>query len=291
MELKSKDKIGIALFLLPGLILFTTFFIIPTFYVAIVSFLDWDGITAPTFAAFDNYTKIFADNSFVGSISNNIIWALCAAFIQVPLALLMALILAKKPKGWKAFRTIYFFPQLISGIALAMLWQAVYNSEFGMLNGLLEVIGLGHLATNWLGNPDTALGAVIVYWLFYIGYYMVIIMSEISGIDQSLYESAEIDGATKIQQDMYITIPLLKTSMLTCTTLAAIMGLRTFEQVYTLTNGGPANKTSVMVMYLYKQMQNYNYGEANATAMVLIVIGTVVILALRKLFNLRKEVD
>ncbi len=285
MELKSNDKIKLVVFLLPGLLLFLTFFIIPTIYVFVVSFLKWDGVSDPSFTAIDNYITIFKDVAFQLSIRNNIIWAACAAFIQVPLALLMALVLSKKPKGWKFFRTVYFFPQLISGIALAMLWQAVYNSEFGVLNGILKAIGLEQYATNWLGNPDTALFSVIIYWIFYIGYYMVIIMSDISGIDESLYEAAEIDGATKIQQDIRITVPLLKSSMLTCTTLAAILGLRTFEQIYTLTSGGPANKTSVMVMYLYKQMQNYNYGTANATAVVLIIVGTAVIIALRKAFS------
>lgn len=203
--------------------------------------------------------------------------------------MLMALILARKPHGWKFFRTVYFFPQVVSGIALAMLWQAVFNSEFGLLNGFLELIGLGQYATNWLGNPKTAFFAVVIYWVCYIGYYMVIMMSEITGIDESYYEAAEIDGANKIQQDIHITIPLMKNSLLTCVTLATVLGLRTFEQVYIMTNGGPANRTSVMVMYLYKQMQSNNYGKANAAAMVLIVVGTCVILCIRKLFNLRKE--
>lgn len=289
MKIGKQDKLGIFLFLIPGLFLFFTFFIFPVIYVMVTSFTQWSGIGAPVFNGLENYKAIFSDKTFIRSIKNNIIWALTAGCVQVPLAMLMALILARKPHGWKFFRTVYFFPQVVSGIALAMLWQAVFNSEFGLLNGFLELIGLGQYATNWLGNPKTAFFAVVIYWVCYIGYYMVIMMSEITGIDESYYEAAEIDGANKIQQDIHITIPLMKNSLLTCVTLATVLGLRTFEQVYIMTNGGPANRTSVMVMYLYKQMQSNNYGKANAAAMVLIVVGTCVILCIRKLFNLRKE--
>ena len=289
MKPTKHDKLGILLFLIPGLFLFTLFFIIPVIYVLVTSFTQWNGMTAPVFTGLENYIKIFSDATFRRSVSNNVIWALVAGCVQVPLAMLMALILSKKPRGWKFFRTVYFFPQVVSGIALAMLWQAIYNSEFGLLNGLLKVLGLEQYATNWLGNPDTAFFSVVIYWVFYIGYYMVIMMSEITGIDEAYYEAAEIDGATKIQQDIKITIPLIKNSLLTCVTLAVVLGLRTFEQVYILTNGGPMNRTSVMVLYLYKQMQSSNYGRANAAAMTLIVVGTCTILLIRKLFNLRGE--
>ena len=207
----------------------------------------------------------------------------------VPLALVMALILSKKPRGWKFFRTVYFLPQVISGIAIASLWSAVYNSEFGLLNGLLRAVGLDHLAKNWLGNPDTALPCVILYGLFYIGYYMVIMMAGITGVDYEYYEAAKIDGANRLQMDLHITIPLIKYSIMTCTTLAAVFSLRTFEQVFQLTNGGPANRTSVVVLYLYNQMKNNDYGGANASSVMLILVGAVVIVCVRKIFTWKKD--
>lgn len=289
MKPTKQDKLGILIFLIPGTLLFVLFFIIPVFYVLATSLTDWNGMTTPVFTGLSNYISIFSDPTFRRSIVNNVIWALVAGCVQVPLAMLMALILSRKPRGWKFFRTVYFFPQVVSGIALAMLWQAIYNSEFGLLNGILKLVGLEQYATNWLGNPSTAFFAVIIYWVFYIGYYMVIMMSEVTGIDEAYFEAAEIDGATKIQQDLRITIPLIKNSLLTCVTLAVVLGLRTFEQVYVLTNGGPMNRTSVIVMYLYKQMQSNNYGRANAAAMTLILVGTCTILLIRKLFNLRGE--
>ena len=118
---------------------------------------------------------------------------------------------------------------------------------------------------------------------------MVIMIAGITGIDDTYYEAARIDGANRIQMDIHITIPLIKYSMLTCVTLAAVFGLRTFEQVYLLTNGGPANRTSVLVLYLYKQMQNNNYGGANASSVMLILTGAVVIVLIRKLFSIKKD--
>ena len=219
-----------------------------------MSLFDWNGITSAGFVGFENYAKIFGDKVFWSSLRHNVIWALAACCIQVPLALLMALILSKKPRFWKFFRTVYFLPQVISGIAIATLWAAVFNSEFGLLNGILKAVGMGDKATNWLGNPKTAFVCVLVYGLFYIGYYMVILMAGISGIDETYYEAARIDGANAFQVDLHITIPLIRYSLATCMSLAAVFGLRTFEQVYLLTNGGPANRTSILVLYLYKQM-------------------------------------
>lgn len=291
MKPTKKDKWGMALFMTPGLLLFLVFFIIPVGYVLVVSTLKWNGMTEPSFVGLQNYQNLFNDPVFRKSVVNNVVWALVATCVQVPLSLLMALILGDKPKGWRMFRTVYFFPQVISGVALAMLWSAMYNSEYGVINGMLRAIGRADLAVNWLGTLSTAFPALLIYWVFYVGYYMVIMMSDLSAVDISYYEAAEIDGASKIQRAWFISIPMIKSSVLTCVTLAAVLGLRQFEQVYLLTNGGPANSTSVMVLYLYKQVQNLRYGSASATAVMLILLGVIVILGLRALFKSGRSAD
>ena len=289
MKQTRKDRAPLIAFLAPAVFLVVMFFVIPVIYVCVVSLLKWDGISTPVFRGFTNFTKLFADKAFKRSVLNNIIWAAVAACIQVPLSMLMAIILSRKPKGWKFFRTVYFFPQVISGIALATLWRAVYNAETGLLNKIITAIGLGGAACDWLGGIKTAFPACLIYWVFYIGYYMVIMMADITTIDETYYEAATIDGASEFQQAIHITIPLIKkSSLLTCVTLASVMGLRQFEQVYMLTNGGPANSTSTMVLYLYKKLQDSNYGMAAAAAIVLIVIGAVFIIVIRKLFEERK---
>ena len=274
----------------PALVLMLVFFVLPVIYVIVISFMKWNGINTPAFVNLRNFMLLFRDKAFKRSITNNVIWALVAGFIQVPLAMVMAIILSRKPKGWKFFRTVYFFPQVISGIALATLWRAIYRADTGLLNALLNSVGLGHLAKDWLGTLETAFPSVLIYWIFYVGYCMVIMMADITTIDDSYYEAATIDGASDFQQAIYITIPLIrKTSLLTCVTLASVMGLRQFEQVYMLTNGGPANSTSTIVLYMYKKLQDANYGMASASAVILIIIGVVFIVCIRKIFEGRNE--
>ena len=291
MRPTRNDRAGLTLFLLPGLLLFILFFIIPVIYVAAVSLLKWDGMTAPAYVGLNNYATLLKDRVFSRSLVNNLIWALVACLIQVPLAVIMAMVLDRRPRGWQVFRTIYFFPQVISGVALAMLWQAVYNSEYGLLNGFLKLIGRADLARNWLGTLQSALPAVLIFWVFYIGYYMVIVMSDLSGVSRDYYEAAEIDGAGRIQQAWYISLPMARGSIMTCLTLASILSLRQFEQVYLLTNGAPANRTSTMVLYLYKQIQNWRYGLSSAASVMLILVGVVVILSLRGAFTLRDSLE
>ena len=253
MKLERSDRAPLWAFMTPALVLMLVFFVIPVIYVIVVSFLKWNGINTPAFVNFKNFMLLFRDRAFKRSVINNVIWALVAGFIQVPLAMLMAIILSRKPKGWKFFRTVYFFPQVISGIALATLWRAIYRADTGLLNALLNSVGLGHLAKDWLGTIETAFPAVLIYWVFYVG-------------------------------------PLIKkTSLLTCVTLASVMGLRQFEQVYMLTNGGPANSTSTIVLYMYKKLQDANYGMASASAVILIIVGVIFIVCIRKIFEGRNE--
>lgn len=278
---ETGNIIGVILFLIPALVLFVAFFIYPVIHIAITSFTQWDGMSDPIFNGINNYIKIFKDKVFIRSIVNNVIWALVAGFLQVPLAMFTALMLAQKPKGWKIMRTVYFLPQVISGVALATMWSAVYNAQYGLLNGLLELIGLGKYSKNWLGTVQTAFPAILIYWVFYVGYYMVIMLADIQTVPEDYYEAAAIDGASKLRMSFSITVPLIKNSIFTCMTLAMVFGLRQFEQVYMLTDGGPANRTSVMVLYLYKEMQKYSYGTSSAAAMILIIVGSAVIIGLR----------
>jgi raffinose/stachyose/melibiose transport system permease protein len=282
MEISKSNRIGIILFLIPAVILLVLFFIIPVGYVIYLSTQKWDGMNPSVFYGVKNYVVIFGDPVFIRSIVNNVVWALSAGLIQVPLAMITALMLSQKMRGWKFLRTVYFFPQVISSVALATMWAAIYNASYGLLNGLLKIAGLGFLQKNWLGDLNTAFPAMLLYWIPYIGYYMVIILADVQSIPEDYYEAASLDGASKFKQVWYITIPMIRESVVTCMTLAMIFGIRQFDQVYMLTNGGPANRTSVMVLYLYKKMQEFSYGTSSAAATTLIMIGVCVILTLRK---------
>lgn len=281
----NKNWKQIFLFLLPVLVLFGAYFVYPLGFVFVTSFTKWNGIAAPVFQGFKNYIDLFGDETFRLSLGNNIIWALVLGFVQIPLAAGMAMILARKPRGWKSFRTVIFLPNVISQVALAMMWLAIYNAEFGILNSLLEVVGLESLTKNWLGNMNTAFPAVIIQQIFYIGYFMIVILASRMGIAESYYEAAEIDGAGVFHQELHITIPMLKPILITTITLALAYGMRHFESTYLMTNGGPAHTTSVMGILLFRNLGALKYGEANTIGAILIVFGGATIAIIRWLFT------
>jgi raffinose/stachyose/melibiose transport system permease protein len=271
------------LFLLPVSILFFFFFIYPFLFTIYTSFTSWRGIGSMKFNGLANYTKLLGDPTFRKALGNNVIWALSQGFIQVPLACLVAMILVRKPHFWRSLRTIYYLPNVISTVALAMVWVAIYNVE-GPLNAILGAL-FGAEKRNWLGNPDTALFAVIFQTVIYIGYFMIILLASAMNIPRSLYEAAEIDGASTFQQELNITLPMLRGSLITTMTLAMAYGMRHFESTFLMTGGGPAYATTTMGIDLYLKMDALRYSEASTAGVFLILMGTVVITALRKIFG------
>ena len=271
------------LFLLPVSVLFFFFFIYPFLFTIYTSFTSWRGIGSMKFNGLANYTKLLGDPTFRKALGNNVIWALSQGFIQVPLACLVAMILVRKPHFWRSLRTIYYLPNVISTVALAMVWVAIYNVE-GPLNAILGAF-FGAEKRNWLGNPDTALFAVIFQTVIYIGYFMIILLASAMNIPRSLYEAAEIDGASTFQQELNITLPMLRGSLITTMTLAMAYGMRHFESTFLMTGGGPAYATTTMGIDLYLKMDALRYNEASTAGVFLILMGTVVITVLRKIFG------
>jgi raffinose/stachyose/melibiose transport system permease protein len=268
------------MFLAPVTVLFCAFFLYPLVFTAWTSLLKWKGMGSTSFFGLGNYTKLLGDPTFRLAIKNNVVWALGLGFIQVPLAALVALILARSPFGWRFLRTIYYLPNVISGVALAMVWVAMYNPQYGAINAFLKLFGFE--ARNWLGDPSTALPAIMAQAVLYIGYFMIIILASIMNISKELYEAAELEGAGPVLQDLYITIPMLRGILVTSITLAMAYGMRHFETSFLMTGGGPAYSTSTMGIALYLKMDALRFGEASAAGMLLIVMGTIVIVLLRR---------
>jgi raffinose/stachyose/melibiose transport system permease protein len=281
----NRNAMWILLFLLPVALLIVAFFIYPIVFLIILSFMQWNGIEAMSFVGLENFSQLFANDVFRISIKNNIIWALSAALLQIPLALILALVLTRAPRGWKFFRTVYFLPNVISLVALAMMWSALYNPEFGLINHVLERIGLEDFTRNWLGEIDTALPAVIFSYQIYVGYFMVIILAGTMSIPKEFYEAAVMDGANTLQQELYITLPVIRGIIVTAGTLAVAFALRQFETTFLMTAGGPANRTPVMGLFMYRRMAGLDYGQAAATGVLLIILGIVVLSGLQRIFG------
>jgi raffinose/stachyose/melibiose transport system permease protein len=278
---KSNWK-GIILFLLPISVMYITFFIYPFIFVFISSLTEWSGISAMDFHGLDNYRKLLQNSTTQIAIRNNIFWALSLGFLQVGFAAIIAFILARKPIFWRSLRTIYFVPKVISMVAIAMLWKAVYNAEYGALNAVLSLITGQEWSHNWLGSFATALPAIIAQEVMYIGYFMIIIVAGVMAIPKTFYEAAEIDGASVLQQERLITLPMTWGIIVTAMTLAMAYGLRHFEATFLMTGGGPGHSTTTLALAMYDKIGARHLGQASTLGTILVVIGFTVIVALNK---------
>jgi multiple sugar transport system permease protein/raffinose/stachyose/melibiose transport system permease protein len=267
----------VLLYLLPALIFITVFFIFPLIFTLPVSLVKWDGIGAMKFIGLSNFVYLWKDSYFRIAIINTVYWILAGTFIHTPLGLLVALLLYKRPRGWAFHRTLIFLPNILSAASLALLWFFLLNPTFGLINHLLEVVGLKSLVKLWLVDPKTALISTQIPFMVYIGFTMLIFLAQISTIPKECYEAAEIDGASKFQQDLYITIPLIRRAIAINILFNAAFCLKMIEYPLIMTSGGPAGVTLTLPLYMYQQMTiARSYGLTMATGFVTIIMGMIV---------------
>lgn len=273
MNTVFSNKTTIAIFVLPTLILFCGIVLIPIFVSSYYSLLDWNGIGKGVFIGFDNYVEMFKDPRVLNSIKNSLLFAGASVFIQLPISLLLALVLASSVKGEGFYRTVYFIPVLISTVVIAQLWSKIYNADYGLLNALLESIGLSHLAQDWLGQKNTALAASFVPTLWqYIGYHMLLMYAGAKSISQDIVEAAKMDGASRLRTAFSITIPLMKPILKVCLIFSVIGAFKVFDLIYVLTGGGPLFTTEVPSTLMYTTIfSTYRYGYGSAISVFIIL--------------------
>ncbi len=287
------DKKAIALFVLPALILFVLVCFIPIIQSVYYSMLKWDGIGAAKFIGLSNYKELFITDAngmkFDGSIVNSLVMAAMMVVLQLPMALLLALVLAHGVKGERVFRTIYFIPVVISSASIGVMFLKIYNPDFGVLNVLLDKVGLAGMKRDWLTDERTGLMSLVlpVVWQ-YIGYHMLLIYAAIKGIPEELFEAAIIDGASPARMAFSITIPLIKPMLRVCLTFAIIGSLKFFDLVYVMTGGAPAPLTDVPSTLMYNTIfARRLYGHGSAMAVFLVAECLVFYMVLQK--TLRDE--
>ena len=274
----------------PVLVFYFAFYLIPMGMTIITSFFDWSQIKMGGFAGFDNYEKLFHDSVFWTSVKNILIWIAIAVFIHIPMSLLVALLLSAKMKGWKVLRTLYFIPQIISSVAWAAIFMSVYNPSYGLLNGILEAVGLEKVGRNWLFDPKTAWPAVICTWLFFIGMYSMIMLAELISIPDESLEAARIDGANRFQIARFIKVPLARLVIGTCMIMTVAGGIKCFDSLYIMTNGAPNYKTETLSLYLYQQYSYANFGYANTIGVFLLVLGIVIVSLVMKVLKTNEKI-
>ena len=276
MSKMYSNKKYILIFLLPALILFCSVLIAPIAASAYFSLFDWNGLGAKTFIGISNYKELFSSNSigFMKALRNSLLLAALSVFLQLPLALGLALILGRKVKGERLFLSVYFMPVLISTVVIGQLWLKIYNPDYGILNVFLRWIGLENLTRIWLGTKKTALGAVFVPVLWqYVGYHMLLLYAGVKSVPTELREAAMIDGANARQVDRYIVLPLMKPILRVSVIFAVTGSLKSFDLIYVLTNGGPQHATEVPSTLMINMLFLRNrYGMGSTIAVMLIVL-------------------
>lgn len=267
-----------ALFLAPAFLVYIVYVMFPIAQSVLYSLREWSGIGDGTYIGLANYQEALQDGIFWRALRNNVILVVASIAIQLPIALGLALLLSARFRGWRVFRAIYFFPLLLSTVAIGLVWSNIYNPSFGLLNGVLGALGLENLQQAWLGNERTALPAVIlvVCWQ-YIPFYMILFIAGLTTIPEDLYEAAKLDGSTKWQSFWHITLPLLRGIIRTAAILSLIGSLKFFDLVWVMTGGGPNRSTELMATYMYERaFFTFRMGYGSAIATLLFVIAFVV---------------
>ena len=260
--------------MLPAVLFFLLIVAAPVGMSMYYSFFKWDGIGKGTFILFDNFKELFFQNkdTFPASVFHSFIFVLLSVFIQLPVSLFLALVLAGGIKKESFFRTVYFIPVIISTVVIGQLWLKIYHPDYGLLNLLLRTLRLENLTQAWLGDLKTVMMSVFVPVLWqYVGYHMLLMYAAIKSIAPEIYEAALIDGAGPVQIASKITIPLITPMLKVCVTFAVIGSLKIFDLIFVLTNGGPAHASEVPSTLMVKTIfLSYRYGYGSAMAIFII---------------------
>ena len=280
MDKIFRDKKAIAIFIAPGILLFTLILLVPICQAVYYSLCDWNALTKPNFIGLGNYIKLFTnDDTMRTALKNSLFFMVFSAVTQQILGLLLAALLTNIKKGRNFFKNVYYLPNVLSSAALGLLWSFLFNPRMG-INQVLALFNVeGPL---WL--MDTKGFIILPMWVIafvamwqYTGSTMMLYMAQITGISNSLYEASYIDGASKWQSFLHITLPLIKPMVATTLSLNCIGSLKFFDLVYNMTQGGPNHRSDVLATHLYNEgFQYFKYGYASAIGLVLLILCLIV---------------
>jgi raffinose/stachyose/melibiose transport system permease protein len=267
MEQLRKNIKTVLVFILPGIVVYTLMLMLPIAGSLILSLFKWNGIrNAPMiFTGIQNFIRVFSDDKFWLAI-RNILWFLILTLVtQLPIGLLLAVFLNIRFSGYKFFKTMFFVPQVLSTTVIALVWYFILM-PVGVLNNVLNMIGLDSLARMWLVEPSTAITSIILVnsWAG-IGFHMTVTYAAISSIPDEILEAAVLDNCTGLKRVFYIIIPMIWESITSCVIIIVTGILKQFDLVFVMTEGGPNGLTDVPSTILYKEAFRYtNFGKASA---------------------------
>ena len=272
---RFRDRLVIALFLLPALILFLLFVIYPIFRSAYFSTFNWNGLgPAVNYIGLGNYIKIFADKVFLKAVYNVVIIIVCSLALQLPLAMMLAVMVGRDLPGRAMFRTICFLPYVLSEVNTGIMWMLLYNSdpERGFLNGILVLLKL--TPVNWLADMNVVLFAVFITLTWkYFGFHMLLYLTGLQNIPTDIEEAARMDGANSFQNFFYITLPLLGGTIKTSVYMSVLGSVAQFILIWVMTRGGPVNASETMATYMYRfGFVRFQLGYGSAVAIIMFIL-------------------
>ena len=276
MELKNrKMKFVILLFLLPALLLYILFQIIPLAAGVFFSFMSWRGIAGSKleFVGIQNYIQAFQNPDFILALKNMLKMVVFSVLFHTPIALVLAAILHTKCKFYRLFKVLNFVPTIFPLSAVGLMWYFIFMPT-GSFNKLLEIAGLSQLTTSWLVNPSTAMNTIVFVNIWAgIGYYMIILLAGMTTIPEDIFEAAVIDGATKVKSFFYITVPLLRPTISVCILIDIIGSVKVFDLVFAITGGGGNRITNLPTTLMYNEAFKYShYGLGSAVGVIILLI-------------------
>ncbi|UUZ96958.1 sugar ABC transporter permease [Paenibacillus sp. P25] len=277
-------------FILPSFILYTLFVIYPTLNSFNLSFTNWDGVSGDIhYIGLDNFKEMFHSDRFYNALKNTLIMSISLVILENAVAIILAMLVDQVRWFKNFFRSIFYFPVLLSGIVMGFVWAIIFNYNFGVISQLLDKLGMGDLKIDWLGNPNIALIAIVITTVWKgSGYYMIIYLAGLQGIPAELHEAAAIDGAGRWQQFRHITFPPLAGAMTVSVMLSMIGALKIFDQIAAMTDGGPGFATETLTYIVYK----VGFGESRqgyGTALSLVLFVLILIVSLVQIKLLRKR--
>lgn len=276
-----KEKLKAFSFLAPALLIYIIIIVFPGIYSVVLSLFEWNGVAEKRFVGLANYVKLFTnDDIFRIALKNNVIWIVLTVCITVVLALILALVLNGKFTGRIVYRSIFYFPYMLSWIVIGIIWKWMYNPNFGMINTFLGAVGLDSLKGSYLSNPKIALYCIFAAALWQgLGQPMLYFLAGLQTMSSDVLEAARIDGAGKINLFIRIIVPMLKETFVIVLATQIIASMKVYDIIYVMTDSGPANSTQTLATYMYNQTFSYNnlvMGSTVATIMVIIMMFIIV---------------
>ncbi len=265
----------ILLFLAPAVLIYTFFQVIPLIQAVYFAVTDWNGIAGSeiNFVGLKNFINVFLSPDFHLAFKNMVKMVIFSVAFHTPVALVLAVALNTRCRGYRFFKAMYFVPAIFPLSAVGLMWYFIFMPT-GALNALLEAVGLENLVTPWLVSEETAMNAIVFVNIWAgIGYYMVILLAGLTSVPGDIYDAAAIDGAGTVRKFFSVTVPMLKNTIFVCILMDIMGSVKVFDLVYAMTGGGPNGLTNLPTTLLYNEAFKYkHYGEGSAIGIILLAV-------------------